>query len=203
MRAVSSPSRRRLTALLTLAGLLLLPAGVLSHAQLVSADPAPDSTLDTPPSRVAATFNDELDGGKSSLVLVGPDGQTVATGGVAADDLHVLAVPVPPLGPGTYEVRWTAATADGHIERGTYRFTVAAVPTAGPTITAPPSSTVPSAGPSSTPTPTPTPTPEPLATPPPTGGSGGDSGFGLVVAAAVAGLLLGGVIGWWRRRQSR
>jgi hypothetical protein len=175
MRAMLATRVRALASLLALSALVALPAATLGHATLVSGDPAPGSTVETPPSRVSATFDDELDGAKSSIVLVVPDGQTVGTGSLAPEDSHVLAVIVPPLGPGTYEVRWTAATADGHIERGTYHFTVAA----------------------------PVSSPEPSATPQPDGASGGDSGVGVIVAAAVAGLVLGVVIGWWRRRQGR
>lgn len=204
MRAMPATRVRALVWLLALMLLLALPAAMLGHAALVSGDPAPGSTVDTAPSRVSATFDDELVPGKSSIVLIGPDGQTVGTGSLAPEDSHVLTVIVPPLGPGTYEVRWTAATADGHIERGTYRFTVAtsASPSGGPIITAPPRSSptpAPSAGPASTPAPS----PEPSATPQPDGGGTDDSGLGLIVAAAVAGLVLGAVIGWWRRRQGR
>ncbi len=195
---------RALASLLALSALVALPAATLGHATLVSGDPAPGSTVATAPSRVSATFDNELDGAKSSIVLIGPDGQTVAMGSLAPEDSHVLAVIVPPLGPGTYEVRWTAATADGHIERGTYHFTVAAPasPSGGPIITAPPTSS-PTPAPSSAPASTPAPSPEPSATPGPEGASGGDSGVGVIVAAAVAGLVLGVVIGWWRRRQGR
>ena len=197
---------RALASLLALGALVALPTATLGHATLVSGDPAPGSTVETAPSRVSATFDDELVGAKSSIVLVGPDGQTVGTGSLAPEDSHVLAVIVPPLGPGTYEVRWTAATADGHIERGTYRFTVAtpASPAGGPIITAPPTSS-PTPAPSSEPASTPVPSPEPSAAPQSDGGNGGadDSGLGVIVAAAVAGLVLGVVIGWWRRRQGR
>ncbi len=197
---------RALASLLALSALVALPGATLGHATLVSGDPAPGSTVETAPSRVTATFDDELVPGKSSIVLIGPDGQTVGTGGLAPEDSHVLAVIVPRLGPGAYEVRWTAATADGHIERGTYEFTVAVAPTPTPTSEPSPTeapSAEPTPAPSAVPSSTPVPSPEPSATPGPDGGSGGDSGIGVIVAAAVAGLVLGVVIGWWRRRQGR
>jgi hypothetical protein len=209
MRAMRASRVRIVASLLALSALVVLPAATLGHATLVSGDPTPGSTVETAPSRVTATFDEELVPGKSSIVLVGADGKTVGTGSLAPEDSHVLAVIVPPLGPGTYEVRWTAATADGHLERGTYEFTVAVAPT--PTPTSEPSPTeAPSAEPTTTssaePASTPVPSHEPSATPQPDGGDAGgtdDSGLGLIGAAAVAGLVLGVVIGWWRRRQGR
>ena len=196
---------RALASLLALSALVALPAATLGHATLVSGDPAPGSTVETAPSRVSATFDDELDGAKSSIVLVGPDGQTVGTGSLAPEDSHVLAVIVPPLGPGTYEVRWTAATADGHIERGTYRFTVATPPSLPAARSSPrrrhrarrlPRAPNPRARRSRAPSPRRlrSPTAATAAAP---------RVRPVIVAAAVAGLVLGVVIGWWRRRQGR
>ena len=206
MHAMPATRVRALAWLLALSALVALPAATLGHATLLSGDPAPGSTVDTAPSRVSATFDDELVPGKSSIVLIGPDGQAVGTGSLAPEDSHVLAVIVPPLGPGTYEVRWTAATTDGHIERGTYEFTRAAAPTMSPTAEPSPTgapSAEPATTPSAEPASTPVSSPQPSATPQPDCGNGGDSGVGIIVAAAVAGLVLGVVIGWWRRRQGR
>ena len=62
---------------------------------------------------------------KSSIEVVGPDGATIAKGGVLADDPKTLSVDVPLLAAATYDVRWAAASEDGHLERGRYQFTVA------------------------------------------------------------------------------
>ena len=121
--------RRRLAGL-SAASLILValaaPAAVLAHAMLESATPAVGSTVETSPPVVSATFDDDLEASKSSIEVVGPDGATIAKGGVLADDPKTLSVDVPLLAAATYDVRWAAASEDGHIERGQYQFAVAA-----------------------------------------------------------------------------
>jgi len=200
MARMSKPTHRPAVGsalLAAFAAVLVLAAPVAAHAALVSGDPAPGSTLASAPTRVSSTFDDDLDASKSSIVVVGPGGATVGQGGVSPDDPKTLVATITSGAPGAWEVRWTAATPDGHIERGTYGFTVSASPTASP---APPASPSPATG---TPVPSAagTGTPGPSAAPGPGEGAGGDGGIGLVLAAAVGGLLLGVGIGWWRRRR--
>ena len=103
---------------------------------LESAAPAVGSTVETPPPVVSATFDDDLVASKSSIEVVGPDGATIAKGGVLADDPKTLSVEVPLLAAATYDVRWAAASEDGHLERGRYQFAVAAAASPGPSTTA-------------------------------------------------------------------
>jgi len=161
---------RGLAAIAALMAVLLSAAPALGHAELVTGNPAPGSTLTVAPTTVSATFDDELDGAKSSLLVVGPDGSTLGQGGVSADDPKTMVATIAPAGQGAYEVRWTAAASDGHIERGTYGFTVSTAA-------------------------------EPSATPGPGGATTTDTGVSTLIVAAVAGLVLGGGIGWWRRRR--
>ena len=131
--------RRRLAGLSAAALILVAlaaPAAVLAHAMLESATPAVGSTVETSPPVVSATFDDDLEASKSSIEVVGPDGATIAKGGVLADDPKTLSVDVPLLAAATYDVRWAAASEDGHLERGQYQFAVAAAASPGPTGTA-------------------------------------------------------------------
>lgn len=198
MRRMRSLVRHRSAVVLALVALLAAPTAASAHATLLSADPAPGSTVGTAPTRVSATFDEELDGAKSSIVLVGPDGGTLGQGSIDPDDPKTLALDVAPLEPGTYSVRWTAATPDGHIERGTYEFAVAAPPT-------PSTSPEPRPTPSASPEPSPTvePDADPSPTPAPEDGTDGDQGVAIIVVAAVSGLVLGVLIGWGRRRRRR
>jgi hypothetical protein len=186
MRLVTASLRlvaRALVAAGLLVAMLIAAAPVLAHAELVSGDPAPESILAEVPAQVSATFDDDLDAAKSSLVVIGPDGSTVGQGSVSADDPRTLVATLTGAGVGAYEVRWTAAASDGDVERGTYTFTVSTV--------APSPTSVASA----------TASPGPTASPASPASTQGDNGVGVVIAAAVAGLLLGGGIAWWRRRQ--
>ncbi|MEO5918941.1 MAG: LPXTG cell wall anchor domain-containing protein, partial [Candidatus Limnocylindrales bacterium] len=93
--------------------------------------------------------------------------------------------------------RWTAATADGHIERGTYTFTVA-IATPVPATEAPaasePASTVPTPEASSPASAAPSAAPA---------GSAGDTGsIADVLIPIVAGLaLVGAGLVWFLRRR--
>jgi hypothetical protein len=194
---------------LTLVGAVLAialatAAPVTADVELVRADPAAGSTLSGAPAQVIATYDDDLDPDKSSLLVLGPDGSTIGTGGVTPDDPKTMATAIPSAGPGEYQVRWTAASSDGHILRGTYTFTVSAA--------APSPTPVASAATSPVPTPAPAPTPGPTApasapTPGPSTSPGSpdsppaNDDFGIVVVAAVAGLVVGGGIAWWGRRR--
>ncbi len=175
---------------------LLLPATVLAHAELATVVPADGSTVEGTPAEIVLTFTEAL-GANSSIQLVGPGGEQVASAGPSASDAAVMRLTPPELAPGEYTIRWTAASGDGHIERGTSSFLVVAAPTPSPTPTPTPTAAA-TAEPTAAPTPTeePTPTASPAASPPPDegGGSEGDvivaiAGVALVVAAATVLLL--------------
>ncbi len=195
---------------------LALPAAVRAHAMLESATPAVGSTVATPPPVVSATFDDDLVASKSSIEVVGPDGVTIAKGGVAADDPKTLSVEVPLLAAATYDVRWAAAGEDGHLERGQYQFAVAAVASPEPTATdgsspstaAPSTSSPPTAAPSTSSAASPASayappgSPSPSASPQPGDASGGSESAGQILVIAIVGLGLGLGVGWWRSRRS-
>jgi hypothetical protein len=73
-------------------------------------------------------FDEPLDVGKSSVEVRDPAGAVIAEGNVLDDDPDTMMAVLPVLAPGTFEVRWTAGSADGHLVRGTYTFTVEAAP---------------------------------------------------------------------------
>ncbi|HEY8198471.1 MAG TPA: copper resistance protein CopC [Candidatus Limnocylindrales bacterium] len=184
---------------------LASPAAVLAHAMLESATPAAGSTVETPPPVVSATFDDDLVASKSSIEVVGPDGVTIAKGGVSADDPKTLSVEVPQLAAETYDVRWAAASEDGHLERGQYRFAVAAAASPGPSTSAdstPATSAPPTAGASPSSAYAPPATALPSASPEPGDTSGGSESAGQILVIAVVGLGLGLGVGWWRSRRS-
>ena len=123
---------------------------VAAHAELVSSTPADGTTVTGSPDEIVVVFDEPLEP-NSSMELIGPAGGRVATTGVDAADRTRMVIEPSSLPPGEYEVRWTAASADGHVERGTFTFTVLG-PTALPTATArstpgPAASLVPSASP--------------------------------------------------------
>jgi len=119
---------------IVLALLLLAPVGsALAHASLVSSDPANGTTLTASPATITATFAEAFDTTRSSMVLLGPDGGTLAAN-VAAPSVTAESMTISGFGTlavGIYSVRWTTITPDDNgIERGTFAFTIATATTA-------------------------------------------------------------------------
>lgn len=115
--------------------LALAGAGAASaHATRVAADPAPDAAVERGPSRVTATFNEQLQTTFAAMTVVGPDGNLWSTGSTQVVGA-TASVDVLPLGPvGTYTVNYRVTSADGHVVNGAWTFalTVAGAGTPGP-----------------------------------------------------------------------
>lgn len=187
----------------TAAGCLLalaLAGPVVAHADLVSSDPADRAVLATPPTTITLTFTEPLDAAKSSFKLIGPGG-TIGTGKVAGDPAGMMLDGLA-LDPGSYQVQWTSAGPDGHLERGTLAFTVSeptpppATPSRTPALAdasagaSAGAAAAPAASPSAPVSASPAPGADPGS---PTSSSGGDVLLPIVVALLVvagAGILV-------------
>lgn len=132
-------STRLLAPLLTVVLTLLALAGAgvaAAHASLVSSDPAPGNALTVPPTKVSATFSEDLQTAFAAMTVVGPDGNLWSTGEVRVNG-PVAEVDVRPLGPsGTYTANYRVTSADGHVITGSWAFdlTVAATGSPGPAV---------------------------------------------------------------------
>jgi methionine-rich copper-binding protein CopC len=195
MTSRSTP-RRLLASLAALAFLALVPATASAHAELVRAIPADGETVTEPVTVLSGRYTEDLTG-NSSLRVLDAAGATVATDRIDPENpRRMIARPESPLLDGTYTVRSTATSTDGHTERVTWTFTVAVAaspsPTAEPTPTA---SAEPSAA-SPTPAATPSPSIEQTASPSATAApsdptSGGGSDVLLPILAALAIVAVG------------
>jgi methionine-rich copper-binding protein CopC len=182
---------------LTAALLVLFPATVAAHAELLEATPADGATVEGTPAEISATFDEPLETDGSTFSLRNAAGERLAVGNIDPDDgTRLIIDPVPELAPGEYEVRWRAATADGHAENDTWNFTVTPAPTPSPTPAATPTSSA-SAQPTTSATPEPTATPAPSASAAPSepaGSSTSDVILPIIAALAIvliaAGFLL-------------
>jgi methionine-rich copper-binding protein CopC len=106
--------------------LLSLPGLVAAHAELVTPSPA-DKAVSPPISEVSGLYSEAMTPNGSSILVKDATGATVMQGTVdAAKNTRMVAHRVAPLGAGAYTVAWTSVALDGHIERGTWTFTVAA-----------------------------------------------------------------------------
>jgi methionine-rich copper-binding protein CopC len=195
-------ARARLAAFLALLSLLAVPGLVWAHAELDTSDPADGSTVEGTPEVIVADFTEALADG-SRLVLRGPDGERAAEGRIDESNDTRMIIEPPELAAGDYEVRWTAVAEDGHVERGSYSFTVVAAATPEPT-----DSPSPTLAPTDAPTDSPAPTPVSSVSPEPTGG-GTDTAATTtdalipIIAALALVAILGGFLLSRRRPTAR
>ena len=99
-----------------------------AHANLADADPAPNSVLESPPSRITIWFTEPLEPSFSTIEVLDSQGTRVDNDDSAVDprDPTVMYVTVPDdLPNGTYTVAWrNLSTVDGHTIRGTFFYSV-------------------------------------------------------------------------------
>ena len=183
---------------------LLVAPTVFAHAELVSANPGPDETVEGSPPQLVTRFSQDLDPARTRLEVRSADGERVANGGEPGSTKRQFVLSLPDLAPGDYEVRWTSfSSEDGELARGSYTFTVATRPTASPT-PLPSPTPIASSEPSTTPTaipttaPTASPTPAPSAVP-----ADPSSDAGSVLIPIVAALLIVVVLAGWLLRGRR
>ncbi len=193
-----SPARHVALPLLILltAALALLGAGPASaHSALVSADPADGSTLRTAPTAVTLTFNEDVKGQFSKVIVTDPEGRQVAEAATVAGPVVSARLPAG-LVDGRYRVVYSVVSADTHRIAGELHFTLATsgAPTSTSstsstaTTSAPASSSPTSASPASTNAGATAQPPSPPASPPP-GGSSPWLWVGLAPVLAVGGLV--------------
>ena len=190
--------RRAPSIIVALLAALLVPGVAFAHAELVSSTPASGATVSTDPGTISATFSEAIDPGRSSMELLSPAGQTVATATVDASGTS-MTLDHPALEPGTYTVRWTTVTPDDNgVERGTFTIIVAAAASA----TAASASS--GASPNATPIPVDSqPATSPAASADPSSGSSGSGGAtDVILPIAVLILAIGAILFLLRRRAS-
>ncbi|HEX2194777.1 MAG TPA: copper resistance protein CopC [Candidatus Limnocylindria bacterium] len=103
------------------------PADVAAHAELVSSDPAANSTLPAAPERVRLTFTEAVDPSSASVRLLDARQAEVAgLGEVRTDGAGTtVSVDLPELEPGVYTVAYQVTSAvDGHVTSGILAFLV-------------------------------------------------------------------------------
>ncbi|HLK45286.1 MAG TPA: copper resistance protein CopC [Acidimicrobiales bacterium] len=112
---------RRITLVAALLA-LAWPAAAQAHARLIASTPANGQVVHTAPTAAVMQFDDG--------VVVGPGNAAVDAGGhsvldgVARARGHVLTIPLGRLEQGSYTVRWSVVSDDGHNESGIVAFAV-------------------------------------------------------------------------------
>jgi len=119
------PGRRFFTRLLLpFVVVALFAASAGAHAVLLESSPALKSTVSGPDVPIKLRFNVRIDGSRSRLTLVAPDGsmRTLEISQSAGPD--TLSAQVKGLAPGEYRLRWQVLASDGHITRGEIPFSL-------------------------------------------------------------------------------
>ena len=112
---------------------LAAPPMAAGHAIVLESSPERDAQLAAPPERVTLRFNSKIEPALSRATIEPAGGRPVALTATAAPaNGHPapdrLVIPLRPLGPGTYVVRYRVLAADGHLTEGALRFTIRANP---------------------------------------------------------------------------
>jgi methionine-rich copper-binding protein CopC len=116
-------SRRTLLVLI-----VLLIAGAAqvcwAHAILRESTPAINSTVAGPDLDISMRFNVRIDGTRSRVLLVAPDGTSSALKLASQAKPDILQTRAAGLKPGTYKLQWKVLASDGHMSSGEIPFTV-------------------------------------------------------------------------------
>jgi copper resistance protein C len=106
---------------------LLLPAfaaaTALAHTDVSSTKPKRGSKAKTSIKFVTVTFDQQIRRG--TISVTGPNRSVASIGKGARDPRNVKRLLVPlkkPLSPGSYRARWSVVAADGHKQKGSFRF---------------------------------------------------------------------------------
>ena len=120
MRSSSLPLRVLLLAIT----LSVVPLLAWAHAIVVDSSPQANGVVKGPMVQVKLRFNVRIDGPRSRLSLIGPDGNSRALDALQQPSPDSLAATISGLLPGKYQLHWQVLANDGHITRGDIPFTV-------------------------------------------------------------------------------
>jgi hypothetical protein len=119
-----SKTKALTTLTVALLSAVVLTVGVQAHAKLLKTSPADKATVTKAPASVQLWFNEVIDVKLSTVEVTGPDGK-VALGMVHAMDPKQLMGPITgKMSNGVYTVNWQTAGDDGHVQKGSFTFTL-------------------------------------------------------------------------------
>jgi methionine-rich copper-binding protein CopC len=122
-----SKSRQRVAGVivfLVAAWLAVSPRMALAHAVLLTSTPQKDAAVSGPDLTISLKYNSRVDGARSSLSLVKPDGSVERIGALTQPLPDTLSATGHKLARGSYVLRWQVLSSDGHITRGEVPFHV-------------------------------------------------------------------------------
>jgi copper resistance protein C len=100
------------------------PRLALAHAVLLSSTPQKNASVNGPDITISLKYNSRVDGARSSLSLLKPDGSVERIGALTQPLPDTLSATGHKLAKGAYVLRWQVLSSDGHITRGEVPFQV-------------------------------------------------------------------------------
>ena len=116
--------RRLLLCIFVAAIFLTNPGRALAHAIIVESTPAMNGVVNGPALEIKLRFNARIDGSRSKLTLISPDGASHAVGLAKQASPDLLSAKVSDLAAGKYQLHWQVLASDGHITQGNIPFSV-------------------------------------------------------------------------------
>ncbi len=114
---------KRTVVLIALAA-LIAPASAAAHATLIGTTPADGAVLDRAPQSVRVEFDDRIHVANGNAAVANAGNASVLDGAPRATG-HTLVLPLrTELADGSYSVRWSIVSEDGHREQGVLAFAV-------------------------------------------------------------------------------
>jgi hypothetical protein len=111
-------------AVLALAILVAIALPAWAHAVLMESTPKANANVSGPELAINLRFNVRVDGGRSRLHLLDPDGAEVKLDAVKQSKPDTLQSHAAGLKPGSYKLQWQVLASDGHLSHGEIAFTV-------------------------------------------------------------------------------
>ena len=120
-------SKKFISSTLTATLLMAYSSASMAHAKLQKSVPAADAVVKVVPKNIRIEFNEKLEAAFSTINISNREGRKIATDKAVVDprDGKVMALALPELKPGQYQVNWNAVTIDGHRVKSSYKFSIA------------------------------------------------------------------------------
>jgi methionine-rich copper-binding protein CopC len=113
-----------LSTIFVLVALFAAAALIQAHAKIEKSEPAANSTIATVPTSVQMWFNEAPDLKVTKVELAGASGKVELGPAHSMGKNNVMAPIVGKMTNGKYTVSWQTAGDDGHVEKGTFTFTL-------------------------------------------------------------------------------
>ena len=116
--------RRGIGVVFTLVAAVALAAVVQAHMKIEKTEPAEGSTLSTPPPHLQFILSEKPDLKVTKVELVGTAGKVTLGPAHMMGEKTLMAAITGKMADGKYTVNWQTAGDDGHVQKGSFAFTV-------------------------------------------------------------------------------